>query len=152
MESLIALCLLNSPALHPLRTSSSLVFQILPPNPNFISFLHWKNFLMESSIVLFLILRKNLKLALWPKAINFQNLPITRNLYLTNLSPLVIYNDECWKWSFHFVVIDGWDGTEVSVLNWMLVLGFLSWGSRNHPKSNYSICNYMQPIVIYDYL
>jgi hypothetical protein len=44
------------------------------------------------------------------------------DLCLTNILPWVIYNDECWKWSLHVMVIDGWNGTKVSILDWMQII------------------------------
>jgi hypothetical protein len=125
MESLIVLCFLSSPTLYPLWTSISLVFRIFPPNPNFNSLLHWKNFLIESSITLFLVLKKT-KIHTKTQSYQLPKPPHCKNgtwdLCLIDLPPLVIYDDKCWKWNLHFVVINGWNGTEVLVLNWMQVM------------------------------
>lgn len=50
-ESSIAFYLFNSPICDLFQSSRSFMFKILPSNPNFISLLHWKNFLMESLIM-----------------------------------------------------------------------------------------------------
>jgi hypothetical protein len=81
---------------------------------------------MENSITLYFILRKKLRLTLQPQIVDFLNLPIVRmgtwDSCLMDFPPLAICNDECWKWSVYFTIIDGWDGTKVLVLDWMQVM------------------------------
>jgi hypothetical protein len=47
-----------------------------------------------------------------------------------DIPPSTICNNECWKWGFHFIVVDGWDNIEVLVLDWMQVMSHGNVGFR----------------------
>ncbi len=121
---MITLCFLNSPTFHPLWNSRSLVSQILPKTLT--SHLDCKNFLKESLIILCLFSKKKTKTRTPTQSYRLPKTPHCKkgswDLCLTNFPPTSIYNDKWWKWNLHFASNDGWNGTKVSLLNWMQVM------------------------------
>jgi hypothetical protein len=119
MESSITFYFLSFHALHPLQTSNSLAFKILPPNLNFISLLHWNSFLMEIDRILSCF-KKKIKIRTPTQSCQLPKPPHckndTWNLCLTDLLPMTFCNVECWKWNFHFAV------TKVLILDWIQVM------------------------------
>jgi hypothetical protein len=128
-ENLMVFCLFNSFAFDPFQSFRSLVVWILLWIPNFISLLHWNNFLKEKLIALCFLFQKKTKSPTSTQSYRLFKPPHhkndTWNLCLMNLLHLVICNDKCWKWKNPFD--NYW---WIWVLNWMQVMPCANFGFK----------------------